>query len=165
MVWWAVALPFEGISLLYTRTFFSLQRTWITTPLALTNIGLNAIVALALHEPFGISGIVIGTVVGTASMTALQAAILRRDLGSIEGRATALAFGRMLLAGLALGATSYAVWRGLDAALGRALWAQIVSLGTAIAAGGATYAACVLGLRVREAHEIWGLVKGRVRRG
>jgi len=162
MVWWAVALPFEGISLIYTRTFFSLQRTWITTPLAAANIGLNAIVALALHGPFGISGIVIGTVVGTASMTALQAIILRRDLGSIEGRATALAFGRMIVAGLALGAVGYAVWRGLDAALGRALWAQIVSLGTAIVAGAAVYAVCVLAMRVREAHEIWGLVKSRL---
>lgn len=164
MVWWAVALPFEGISLLYSRAFFSLQRTWVTAPLALVDIALNALVALALYGPFGISGVVIGTAVGTASMTALQALILRRDLGGVEGRATAAALSRMVLAGCALGAVSYLVWRGLDAALGRRAWAQVVSLGTAIAAGGAVYGAAVLALRVREAHEILELVKGRFHR-
>ncbi len=119
MVWWAVALPFEGMSLLYSRTFFSLQRTWITIPLAVTNLGLNALVALALHGPFGIAGIVIGTAVGTATMTLLQTLILRRDLGGVEGRTTLEAIGRMIAAGAALAAASYLVWHALDQALGR----------------------------------------------
>src|SRR5205085_5823376 len=91
LVWWAVTLPFEGMSLLYSRTFFSLQRTWITIAFATTNLALNAAVAAVLHGPFGISGVVLGTVVGTAAMTVLQMAILRGDLGGIEGRATVTA--------------------------------------------------------------------------
>jgi putative peptidoglycan lipid II flippase len=164
MVWWAVALPFEGMSLLYSRTFFSLQRTWITIPLAVTNLGLNALVALALHGPFGIAGIVIGTAVGTATMTLLQTLILRRDLGGVEGRTTLEAIGRMIAAGAALAAASYLVWHALDQALGRSLAAQIASLGAGIAVGTVVYAAGVLALRVPEAGQIRRLVAGGLRR-
>ena len=165
LVWWAVTLPFEGMTLLYSRTFFSLQRTWITIVFALINLGLNAAVAAALHGPFGISGVVLGTVAGTAAMTFSQMYVLRRDIGGIEGRATASAVGRMLVAGAALAGSAWLVWRLLDSALGRSLVAQIISLGSGIAVGLAVYAAGVLLLKVPEAGQIQRLVKGRLRRG
>jgi putative peptidoglycan lipid II flippase len=164
LVWWAVTLPFEGMSLLYSRTFFSLQRTWITIAFATSNLALNAAVAAALHGPFGISGVVLGTVVGTAAMTLFQMTILRRDLGSIEGRATASAIARMLTAGAALAGSSWLVWHLLDGTLGRSLPAQIVSLGAGVAVGIAVYAAGVLLLKVPEAGQIQRLVRGRLRR-
>jgi putative peptidoglycan lipid II flippase len=164
LVWWAVTLPFEGMSLLYSRTFFSLQRTWITIAFASTNLVLNALVAALLHGPFGISGVVLGTVTGTAAMTFFQMAILRRDLGGIEGRETASAVARMLLAGAALAGTSWAVWHLLDSALGRSLAAQIASLGSGVAVGLAVYAAGVLVLKVPEAGQIQRLVMRRLRR-
>jgi putative peptidoglycan lipid II flippase len=152
------------MSLLYSRTFFSLQRTWITTPLAAANLGLNAVVALALHGPFGISGVVLGTVAGTAAMTLLQMWILRRDLGGIEGRATASAVARMLVAAAALAGASYGVWHVLDSALGRSLAAQIVSLVVGVVAGVAVYVAFVLALGVPEAGQVRRLVVERLRR-
>jgi putative peptidoglycan lipid II flippase len=164
LVWWAVTLPFEGMSLLYSRTFFSLQRTWITVAFAITNLALNAAVAAALHGPFGISGVVLGTVVGTAAMTLFQMAILRRDLGSIEGRATASAIGRMLAAGAALAGSSWLVWHLLDSALGRSTPAQIISLGAGVTAGIAIYAAGVLALKVPEAGQIRRLLARRLTR-
>jgi putative peptidoglycan lipid II flippase len=164
LVWWSVTLPFEGMTLLYSRTFFSLQRTWITIAFACTNLGLNAAVAAALHGPFGISGVVLGTVVGTAAMTFLQMFVLRRDLGSIEGRETASAVARMLAAGVALAGSSWLVWHALDNALGRSLSAQIVSLGAGVAVGIAVYASGVLLLKVPEAGQIKRLVSGRLRR-
>jgi putative peptidoglycan lipid II flippase len=164
LVWWSVTLPFEGMTLLYSRTFFSLQRTWITIAFACTNLGLNAAVAAALHGPFGIDGVVLGTVVGTAAMTFFQMYVLRRDLGGIEGNATASAVARMLVAGAALAGSSWLVWHALDSALGRSLIAQIVSLGAGVAVGVAVYAAGVLLLKVPEAGQIQRLVKGRLRR-
>jgi putative peptidoglycan lipid II flippase len=164
LIFWAVTLPFEGMTLLYSRTFFSLQRTWITIAFALTNLGLNAAVAAALHGPFGISGVVLGTVVGTAAMTFFQMYVLRGDLGHIEGRATASAVARMLAAGAALAGSAWVVWHFLDNALGRSLIAQIISLGAGIAVGIAVYAAGVLLLKVPEAGQISRLVKGRLKR-
>ena len=63
LFWFAFSLPFAGINLLLTRTFFSLQRPWIPTALAAVNLLVNLVVSLALYEPLGIAGPVIGTVV------------------------------------------------------------------------------------------------------
>jgi putative peptidoglycan lipid II flippase len=165
LVWWSVTLPFEGMTLLYSRTFFSLQRTWITIAFACINLGLNAAVAAALHGPLGIDGVVLGTVVGTAAMTLSQMYVLRRDLHGIEGRATASALARMLVAGAALAGSSWLVWHTLDSVLGRSLLAQIISLGCGVAVGIAIYAAGVLLLKVPEAGQIKRIVTRRLHRG
>jgi putative peptidoglycan lipid II flippase len=164
MLWWALSLPFQGVSLLFSRTFFSLQRPWATTALAAVNLVINALVALALYEPLGIAGIVLGTVAGTIAMTVAQGLLLRPDLGGVEGRATLSASLRIAAASALLGAVAYGAWAGLDELLGRALWAQAISVGAAIAAGLALYAVAVSALRVREAEQIRALVSSRLRR-
>jgi len=164
MFWWAFSLPFQGVSLLLSRTFFSLQRPWATTALAGANLAINAVVALALYSPFGIGGVVIGTVVGTIFMTVAQAVMLRGELGGVEGRETLAAGLKMLVAGALLAGASYLTWYGLDKELGRSLAAQALSVGTAIAVGFVAYAAGVLALRIDEAQQIRRLVAGRLRR-
>jgi putative peptidoglycan lipid II flippase len=165
LFWFSFSLPFAGINLLLTRTFFSLQKPWTPTALAAANILVNLIVSLALYSPFGIAGPVIGTATASAAMTAAQARWLRRDLhGSLQGRETLAAVARMLAAAVLLGGVAYGVWRGLEAALGTRLVAQIVSVGVAIVAGLGVYAAAVLALRVREAHQVRAFVGGVVQR-
>src|ERR671910_3832547 len=99
MLWWSISLPFQGVSLLFSRTFFSLQRPWATTALAGLNLVVNAGLAAALYGPFEIAGIVIGTVVGTVTMCVAQGWILRTELGGIEGGRLLSASVRMLAAG------------------------------------------------------------------
>jgi putative peptidoglycan lipid II flippase len=164
MVWWAISLPFQGVSLLFSRTFFSLQRPWATTALAGLNLVVNALVALALYRQLGIAGIVIGTVVGTVGMTVAQGAFLRGDLGGVEAGRTISAALRMLTASAALAAVSYLAWYGLDAVLGRSLLGQAVTMALAVGAGLVVYAAAVWALRVPEAKQIAGLLRGRLRR-
>ena len=60
LLWFSFSLPTSGVNLLLTRTFFSLQRPWITTGVAALNLTVNAAVSIALYEPFGIAGIVVG---------------------------------------------------------------------------------------------------------
>ena len=160
MVWWSISLPFQGVSLLFSRTFFSLQRPWATTALAGLNMGVNALVALALYKPFGIAGIVIGTVTGTLVMTVAQGWLLRGELGGIEGRRTGLAVARMLVAAVLLGAVAYASWDGLDDLVGRSLPGQALSVGTGIVAGLAVYGATVWVLRVDEVRQLRALLPG-----
>ncbi len=164
MFWWAFSLPAQGASLLFSRTFFSLQRPWATTALSGANLVVNAIVAAALYKPLGIAGIVIGTAVGTIGMSAAQAFILRSHIGGIDGRQTAWAVSRMLVATAAQCVVTWAAWKGLDAALGRSLAAQVASVGLSIVAGLVVYGAGVWALRVPEAAQIAGLLGGRLRR-
>ena len=165
LIWWSLSLPFQGISLLLSRTYFSLQRPWVTTAIAGGNLLVNAIVSLALYKPFGISGIVIGTVVGTTGMALAQFYMLRPDLHGVEGGRTLLAGIRMVLAAALLGAVSYGIWWLLDDALGRGLLGQIVSLGTGILAGSAVYAAIVWALKMPEGRQVATLLPARFRRG
>jgi len=165
LVWWAVALPFEGAILMLSRTFFGLQRPWTTTLVALLNLAVNVGVALALYEPLGIAGIVIGTLAGAVVMTVVQWLILRRVLDGLEERETFGALARMLLGAALAGVVGYFAWYGLDELLGRSLVAQLVSLGLAGALAGGLYAAVVWRLRVAEARTVWELVRGRLRRG
>jgi putative peptidoglycan lipid II flippase len=162
MVWWSISLPFQGVSLLFSRTFFSLQRPWETTLLSLANLVVNAGIAAALYSPYGISGIVIGTVAGTIVMCVSQGWILRRELSGIEGARTLSAGLRMLASAALLGGVSYGAWYGLDAWLGRSLPAQAASVGLGIAAGLVVYAAAVWLMRVPEARQIRALLPARL---
>jgi putative peptidoglycan lipid II flippase len=161
MVWWSISLPFQGVSLLFSRTFFSLQRPWATTALSGANLVVNAGIAAALHGPFGVAGIVIGTVAGTVVMCLAQGALLRRDLGGVEGARTLDGALRMLLAGALLGAAAWGVWHVLDGALGHSLAAQAAAVGSGIATGLAVYAAAVWALRVPEARQLRAMLPRR----
>ncbi len=165
MVWWSISLPFQGVSLLYSRTFFSLQRPWATTAVAGVNLAVNAGLAAALYGPFGISGIVLGTVAGTVVMCVLQGVMLRPELGGVEGRRTAGAALLMLLAAVPLAGAAYGVWDGLDALLGRSFPAQAVAVLGGITAGVVVYAVAVWVLKVPEARQIRRLLVSRGRSG
>jgi putative peptidoglycan lipid II flippase len=161
MFWWAFSLPAQGVSLLLSRTYFSLQRPWMTTALSGVNMVVNAIIALALYEPLGVGGIVIGTVVGTVGMALAQAWYLRPDLGGVEGAQTLKAVLRMLAAAAALAGVSYLTWWALDEAIGAAIWSQAIAVGAAILTGTAAYAAAVWALRIDEARQITRLLGSR----
>jgi putative peptidoglycan lipid II flippase len=165
LFWFSFSLPFAGVNLLLTRTFFSLQRPWLPTGLGAATLVVNLVVALALVGPYGIGGIVVATAFASAAMTAGQAYYLRRELGGrLEGAETLRAVARMLVAAAALAAVAYLLWRGLDELLGRSLPAQIVSVGGGLVAGIAAYTAVVVALRVPEAQQIRELVRARLRR-
>ncbi len=160
LFWFAFSLPFGGINLLLTRTFFSLQRPWIPTSLAAINIVVDIVVSVALYKPLGIAGLIIGTLVANVVMTALQLRRLRIGFnGHLEGAQTTMITARILVASVLLGAVSWLVWYGLDALLGHSLPAQIVSVGAAAVAGTLMYSRAVLAMRVPEAHEVSRLIR------
>lgn len=164
LFWFAFSLPFSGVNLLLTRTFFSLQRPWMPTALAGLTLLVNALVSVALYQRYGIPGIVFGTVVASIVMTAGQVIALRRQLDGLELKRTLNACALMLAASALLGAVAYGAWWGLDAGLGRSLPAQLVSVGGGVVAGTAIYAGALLALRVPEARDIAGMLGARLRR-
>jgi len=165
LFWFSFSLPFAGANLLLTRTFFALQRPWLPTAIGGATLLLNAAVAVALYKPFGIGGIVFGTAVASAAMTAGQAWYLRRVLaGQLEGRQTLDAILRIVVASALLAAVAYGAHEVLDELAGRSLPGQVVSVGGALTAGIAAYALAVLALRVPEAQQIREAVAARLPR-
>ena len=161
LFWFAFSLPFNGLFLLLTRTFFSLQRPWLPTAVAAGNLAITALAALALYEPFGVGGIVAATGIATIASVLAQAVVLRGQLGRLELGSLLWAALRIALAAALLAGVSYVVWDSLDAELGRGLGGQIVSLGVALLAGAVVYGATVLALRVPEGRQILRLLRLR----
>jgi putative peptidoglycan lipid II flippase len=162
LFWFAFSLPFGGLNLLLTRTFFALKRPWIPTGLAAMNIAVDIVVSIGLYKPLGIAGLVIGTFVANALMTALQLRRLRTGFNNrLEGRQTMMITARIAAASVVLAAVSWIVWYLLDRLLGRTLPAQLVSVGAAAAAGGFIYMQAVLRMGIPEAGQVRALVLAR----
>ncbi len=159
LFWFAFSLPFNGLFLLLTRTFFSLQRPWVPTAIAAGNLTLTALFSLLFYEPFGVGGIVAATAIATAASVVAQALVLRGALGRLELGRLGWTTIRVSIAAAALAGAAYAVWSVLDEALGRGLAGQIVSLGTALLAGGLVYVAAVTLMRIPEAAQIRNLAR------
>jgi putative peptidoglycan lipid II flippase len=158
LFWFAFSLPTNGLFLLLTRTFFSLQRPWVPTAIAVGNLAVTALAALGLYH-LGVGGIVASTAIATTSSVFVQIVILRRLLDGLElGRLLAGAM-RISVAAAALAVVSYGVWDLLDGALGRGLGGQIVSLGTALGLGGVTYVAAAKLLRIAELEQMVRLLR------
>ena len=159
LFWFAFSLPFNGLYLLLTRTFFSLQRPWVPTAVAGSNLVVDIIFSFALYSPFGVGGVVAATVIATVSSVIAEVVILRRQLHGLDLRRLMDTAVRVVAAAALLAGVSYLVWYGLDQALGRSTIAQIISLGGALLAGFGTYVGAVLALRVPEAGQIIRLVR------
>jgi putative peptidoglycan lipid II flippase len=161
LFWFALSLPTNGLFLLLTRTFFSLQRPWVPTAIAGANLGVTAVAALLLYKPFGVGGIVASTAIATAVSVAAQCVILRRQLEGLELSRLWHSGVRIAVASALLAAVSFAVWDLLDNALGRSLGGQMVSLSAGLAAGGLVYLGVVRLLRVPELDQIIRLLRRR----
>jgi putative peptidoglycan lipid II flippase len=165
LFWFSFSLPFAGVNLLLTRTFFAVQRPWIPTQLAAMNMVVDVIVSVGLYKPFGIAGLVIGTAAASVVMTALQIHRLRAGFnGRFEGAQTTMITVRILVASALLAGVSWGVWYVLDSLIGRSVIAQIVSVAAAAGAGLWVYVKAVLVMRVPEAHQVHRLLMARLGR-
>src|SRR5215212_2808926 len=165
LFWFSFSLPVSGFTLLLTRSFFSLQRPWLPTRLALYSIVVNIVVSYALHGPMGIGGVVLGTTIANVVLTVLEARRLRLEIGGIQLRRTLRSLVVIVAGSVVLGLIAYGVWYGLDSALGRSLPAQLVSVGVALTAGGLAYVAVLLRSGQPEARQLVDLFARRFARG
>jgi putative peptidoglycan lipid II flippase len=165
LFWFAFSLPFGGLNLLLTRTFFSVQRPWIPTRMAMINMAVDIVVSVGLYKPLGIAGLVIGTLAANVVMTALLVHRLRIGLnGRVEGAQTTMITVRILVASALLAGVSWVVWYALNALFGTSLSAQIISVGGAAGAGLLVYSRAVLLMHIPEAHQVRSLIRARLGR-
>src|SRR5206468_1778199 len=99
LFYFAFSLPFAGVNLILIRAFFSLQRPWTPTVIALANLGVNAGLDAILYKPIGIGGIPLSTAIVSLVTTAALIAVLRGQIGGIDARRTLDAAIRIALAG------------------------------------------------------------------
>ncbi len=164
LFYFAFSLPFAGVNLLLIRAFFSIQRPWVPTLIALGNLFVNAGLDAVLYGPMGIGGITLATAIVSLITAIALAAVLRPVLGGIDGRRTLDAGLRILVASALLAAVALAVKEGLDGVVADDFAGQLLVIVAAGLAGTVTYVAAVFALRVPEASQVWALVRGQLAR-
>jgi putative peptidoglycan lipid II flippase len=145
----SAGLFFNGTMLMLNRAFFSLQSNWTPTIVALGNLALNAALDAVFYR-FGVWGLPLATAVVNIAGTVVLLLLLRRRLGRIEFGETADSTVRIVGASAVLAGVSFAVWWGLDRAVGRSFGGQMLSVGSALTVGVVVYLASCRALRVRE---------------
>jgi putative peptidoglycan lipid II flippase len=159
----SAGLVFNGAMLMLNRAFFSLQSNWIPTWIALGNLFLNAVLDYVLGKSVGVWGIPLATAICNVAGAWALIVVLRRRLGGVDFVGVASTTIRVVAASAVVAAVSWAIWHPLDSTLGRSFPAQVVSLGTALAAAVAAYLLCCRLLRVRELDALLSL-RTRLRR-
>ena len=145
----SLGLVFNGWMLMLTRGFYGLQSNWLPTGVAVGTLGLNAVLDVALYR-VGIWGIPLATSLANIVGAGFLVFFFRRRVGGVGLVRVTGAIVRVTVASVALGAVAFGLWYAFDRALGRSVGAQIVSLGVALAVGGAVYLGACRVLRVRE---------------
>jgi putative peptidoglycan lipid II flippase len=158
----SAGLVFNGAMLMLNRAFFSLQSNWIPTAVALGNLFLNVILDVALYR-VGAWGIALSTAICNVAGTIALLVLLRRRVGEFEGRRIAVTVIKVVIASSVVALVAWFVWHPLDDALGRSFIAQVVSLGSALAASLGIYIVACRLLRVRELEVLLSL-RARLRR-
>ena len=163
LFWFAWSLPFAGLNLLMTRTFFALQRPWIPTKLAAINMTVDIIVSVALYKPLGIAGLVIGTAAANIVMFCLQFRRLRIGFnGYLEEGQTLMIAVRVLVVSILMGAIARGVWALINHVVGLSLAGQVVSVGAAVLAAGAFYVWALSHMRIPEWEQISRMIRSRI---
>ena len=156
----SLGLTFNGFMLMLNRAFFSLQRPWTPTIVALGNLGLNTVLYFAFYR-VGTWGIPLAISLANVAASAALFVLLRRRLGRIDFGAIASSFLRATVASIVMAAVAYGVWRGLDEVLGRGIVMQAISLLTALFVAAVVYLLAARALRVRELEALLALRRRR----
>ena len=159
LIAFSLGLTFNGWMLLLSRAFYSLQRNWIPTGVALGTVALNAALDAVFYR-LGIWGIPLATSVVNVVGVGLLLVFMRRDPGLAAPRQVVASLFRILLASAAAGAAGFGVWAGLDALLGRELWAQIVTLAAGLGVAALVYLGAARLFGVRELDALRALRRG-----
>jgi putative peptidoglycan lipid II flippase len=164
LFWFAFSLPFAGLNLLMTRTFFALQRPWLPTKLAAINMTVDIIVSVALYKPLGIAGLIIGTASANIVMTFLLLRRLRIGFsGHLDLGQTAMITARVLVVAAVTGVIARLLWELLDKLAGVSLVGQIVSVGGAVLLAGGFYVWAISQMRIPEWQQIESMLLSRLR--
>jgi putative peptidoglycan lipid II flippase len=152
---------FANGTILLNRCFQSLQKPWLPMYMALGNIAINVVLAALLWRPLGLRGIILASaVVSVFNFTGLVL-LMKRQVGSVDGRRVAGHLMRMLVCAAALTAVSVGLWRGLGSVADRGFVQLVVVALGSLAAGALAYAGTARLLHVEELTVVSSLLRRR----
>jgi putative peptidoglycan lipid II flippase len=161
LMFFSVGMAFVSVNTLLNRAFYSIQKPSLPLITGVVNLGLNAGLNLLLYKPLGVGGITLSTsLVSLFNFFGLML-LLSPRIGGVDAKRVASSAIRSVVALIPLAAVAYGVWWALDSALGRSVWAQVISVGLAYVAGGVVYCLAAWVMRIPELTEVVGIIRRR----
>lgn len=161
LLFFSVGMAFVSVNTLLNRAFYGIQKPKVPLIMGVVNLVVNTGLMLALYKPMGVGGVTLSiSLVSLINFFGLMV-LLSPRIGGVDARRVAWSAVRAIIALVPLGAVSYWVWYGLDALLGRRLWAEIVAVLVAYAAGGAVYCLAAWAMRMSELRDVVNVVRRR----
>jgi|tagenome__1003787_1003787.scaffolds.fasta_scaffold20978014_3 putative peptidoglycan lipid II flippase len=161
----SLGLAFNGAMLLLNRAFFSMQRAWVPTYVAIANLTVNATLDWVLSRRLGLGiwSIPLATSIANIFGVILLYLELRPLAGRLDERELLRAFVRIAAATVVAIGVGYGVWRVLDDLLGHFLPFQLVTLGSGLAATVGVYGLAAKVLGIEELQIVVQLLRSRRR--
>ncbi len=161
LTFYSVGMAFVSVNTLLNRAFYSIRQPWVPLAAGVGNLAINALLTVFLYKPLGVGGITLATsLVSTFNFFALMF-LLSPRIGGVDARRVAWSATRSVIALVPLCGVAYEVWWLLDHSLGRGLWAQIVSVVLAYAAGGIAYCLAAGAMGMSELRDVLSIVRRR----
>ena len=159
----SLGLAFNGAMLLLNRAFFSMQRAWVPTCIAIANLTVNATLdwVLSSHFGLGVWSIPLATSIANIFGVGLLYLELRPLAGRLDERELVRALVRIAVATVLSTAVAYGVWRGLDSLLGQFVLVQFLTLTTALVASIIVYMLAAKSMGIEELDDVLALVRRR----
>jgi len=159
----SLGLAFNGAMLLLNRAFFSMQRAWVPTLVAIANLTVNATLdwLLSSHFGLGVWSIPLATSIANIFGVGLLYLELRPLAGRLDEGELVRALVRIAVATILSTAAAYGVWRGLDSLLGQFVLVQLLTLGTALVVSVIVYMLAAKAMGIEELDDVLALVRRR----
>ena len=165
LVFFAAGLFQFSAFMLCLRAFYAMHDTRTPALINVFAVGLNTVANLALFPLLGVRGLALGHAVAYTFAATVAALILRRRLGSLEGRDLARGMARVLVAAALTAGAAWGASRLIFEAVGAdTLIEQIVQVGTGVLAGLMIFVGAAVLFRMEEFELVKRTLLPRLRR-
>ncbi len=147
-------------------SFYAMQDARTPVTVSIVTIALNIVLNLTLVQVMGFRGLALGTAIAAVFNAVVLLILLSRRIHGLDLPRIGLAFGKILLASIAMGAAAYATEAWLNTALPplTSLLRGLARVMGAMSVGVVVLALAAWALRLREFTDAWGRVLGKRRR-
>jgi putative peptidoglycan lipid II flippase len=146
-------------------TFYAIGDSRVPAMVSGGAIAVNVIASVVLVRGMGFEGLALGTSIASIANGAALVWLLRRRLGSLDGRRLSATLVKVMASSLVMAIASVAIHRAMvDVVPGSSLPAQLLRLGTSIGGGIAALAGAAKILRVDEFGAAMRLIQVRVQK-
>lgn len=144
-------------------TFYALRDSRTPVAVGAMSVIVNLVLSVILARALGLRGLALGTALSSIFNATALLWLLRRRLGSLDGRRVALAAGKVAVAALVMAAAAWAGERGTAFVFpSHSTLAKLAHVSGGIGLGLAALAAAARALRIAEFEEAIGAVKARL---